>query len=225
MNLAEVKSRIRALVDDPDGTYVTDGFLAPLINQKYEEIYNRMLSTGAEFERRVVELSGVAPLTGDLSVYNLPGRELELMLQPLMFEWKLAGTDATFYRTASLVDRVKDVIPGQIIEDWEFRSGVIYFTPSALAVDIRLRGDFLFAALTAETDAIAAAKNLGHAVAYGTASLIGTVRGNPAWTQAYAILQDNAVDDVMQYLTRKDQGKVRRVGRLSRRSNGNRVIW
>jgi hypothetical protein len=225
MNLAEVKSRIRALVDDPDGTYVTDGFLAPLINQKYEEIYNRMLSTGAEFERRVVELPGVAPLTSDLSVYNLPGRELELMLQPLMFEWKLTGTDPTFYRTASLVDRVKDVIPGEIVEDWEFRSGVIYFTPSVLATDIRIRGDFLFAPLTAETDAIAAAKNLGHAVAYGTASLIGTVRGNPAWTQAYAILQDNAVDDVMQYLTRKDQGKVRRVGRLSRRSVGNRVIW
>src|SRR6267142_641099 len=126
MNLAEVKSRIRALVDDPDGTYVTDGFLAPLINQKYEEIYNRMLSTGAEFERRVAELSGVAPMTADLSVYNLPGRELELMLQPVMFEWKLTGTDVTFYRTASLVDRVKDVIPGQIIEDWEFRSGVIF---------------------------------------------------------------------------------------------------
>lgn len=217
MNLAEVKSRIRALVDDPDGTYVTDGFLAPLINQKYEEIYNRMLSTGAEFERRVVELANIPALTSDLSAYNLPGRELELMLQPLLLEWKQAGLDPTSYRTAALVDRVKDVVPGQTLDDWEFRSGVIYITPTSQAVDIRIRGDFLFAPLTAETDAIAAAKNLGHAVAYGTASLIGTVRGNQAWTQAYAILQDNAVDDVMQYLARKDQAKVRRVGRISRR--------
>ncbi|MBZ5522441.1 MAG: hypothetical protein LAP21_09400 [Acidobacteriia bacterium] len=223
MNLAEVKSRIRALVDDPDGTYVTDGFLGPLINQKYEEIYNRMLSTGAEFERRVVELSNVAALTSDLSVYNLPGRELELMLQPVLLEWKQAGFDPTSYRTASLVDRVRDVIQAQTLDDWEFRSGVIYITPTVLDVDIRIRGDFLFAPLTAETDAIAAAKNLGHAVAYGTASLIGTVRGNPAWTQAYAILQDNAVDDVMQYLARKDQAKVRRVGRITRRRD--RVIW
>jgi hypothetical protein len=217
MNLAEVKSRIRALVDDPDGTYVTDGFLGPLINQKYEEIYNRMLSTGAEFERRVVELGNVAAQTTDLSVYNLPGRELELMLQPVLLEWKQAGLDPTQYRIAALVDRVHDVIPGQTMEQWEFRSGVIYITPTALAVDIRIRGDFLFTPLTAETDAIMAAKNLGHAVAYGTASLIGTVRGNPAWTQAYAILQDNAVDDVMQYIARKDQAKIRRVGRISRR--------
>lgn len=92
MNLAEVKSRIRALVDDPDGTYVTDGFLGPLINQKYEEIYNRMLSTGAEFERRVVELSNVAALTSDLSVYNLPGRELELMLQPCCWNGSRQGS-------------------------------------------------------------------------------------------------------------------------------------
>ena len=226
MNLAEVKSRIRALVDDPDGTYVTDGFLGPLINQKYEEIYNRMLSTGAEFERRVVELSNVAALTSDLSVYNLPGRELELMLQPVLLEWKQAGFDPTSYRTASLVDRVRDVIQAQTLDDWEFRSGVIYITPTVLDVDIRIRGDFLFAPLTAETDAIAAAKNLGHAVAYGTASRIGTVRGNPAWTQAYAILQDNAVDDVMQYLARKDQAKVRRVGRITRRQrSGHRDIW
>lgn len=124
------------------------------------------------------------------------------------------------------MDRVRDVIQAQTLDDWEFRSGVIYITPTVLDVDIRIRGDFLFAPLTAETDAIAAAKNLGHAVAYGTASLIGTVRGNPAWTQAYAILQDNAVDDVMQYLARKDQAKVRRVGRITRRQrSGHRDIW
>src|SRR5258708_37171875 len=100
MNLAEVKSRIRALVDDPDGTYVTDGFLAPLINQKYEEIYNRMLSTGAEFERRVVGLSRVAPLAGGLWGYKLPGRELGLRSQPLIVGGKVTGAWSTMHRAA-----------------------------------------------------------------------------------------------------------------------------
>ncbi len=217
MILSEVRSRIRALVDDPDGTYVTDDFLAPLINQKYEEIYNRMLSTGAEFERRVVELSNVQAGTKDLSAYNLPGRELETMIQPTYFEWKQNPTDPVNYRPASLVDKVGDVVPGQFIYNWEFRSGVIYFTPSTLAMDLRIRGDFFFASLNNENDAIAAAKNIGHAVAYGTASLIGTVRGNAAWAQAYSILQDNSLDDVMQYITRQDQAKVRQLGRTSRR--------
>lgn len=225
MNLAEVKTRIRAMVDDPNGTYVTDGFLAPLIQQKYEEIYNRMLSTGAEFERQVVELPAVAAATADLSAYTASGKELELMLQPIMFEYKLTGLAPTSYLPATLVDRLNDFTPGQFIQNWEFRSGVIYFTPSVLVMDIRIRGDFLFGALTQDNDAITAAKNLGHAVAYGTASLIGVVRGNPSWTTAYATLQDNSLDDVMQYMTRKDQAKIRRVGRMSRRTAINKAIW
>src|SRR5215470_2260532 len=141
MDLSTIKSRIRSLVDDPDASYATDAFLLPLVNQKYEELYNRMLSTGAEFERRLTELLNVPAQTPNLSAYALPGQPLELMVQPLQFEWKQAGLDPTNYKTASLVDKVKDVIPGQIIDDWEWRAGVIYFTPCTLAVDIRNRGD------------------------------------------------------------------------------------
>jgi len=221
MDLSTLKSRIRALVDDPDATYATDAFLLPLINQKYEELYNRMLSTGAEFERKAVELFNVSPQTQDLSAYMLSGQPLELMVQPLTLEWKTVGLDSTNYRTAALVDKVKDVIPDQFIQNWEWRAGIIYFTPCVLAVDLRIRGDFLFAPLTSDADVVAAMKNFGHALAYGAAALIGLVRGNQAWVQAYTLLQDNALDDLMQYLARKDQAKVRRVGRISRRKIGN----
>jgi hypothetical protein len=218
MDLSSVKSRIRSLVDDPDASYATDAFLLPLINQKYEELYNRMLSTGAEFERKVVELFNVPAQTANLSAYALTGQPLELMVQPLQFEWKQAGLDPTNYKTASLVDKVEDVIPERLVDDWEWRAGVIYFTPSTLALDIRIRGDFLFAALNADTDVVAVSKNFGHALAYGTAALAGAVRGNQAWAQAYTLLQDNALDDIMQYLTRKDQAKIRRVGRMTGRA-------
>ncbi|PYP89418.1 MAG: hypothetical protein DMG65_13725 [Candidatus Angelobacter sp. Gp1-AA117] len=221
MDLTTLKSRLRALVDDPDATYATDAFLLPLINQKYEELYNRMLSTGAEFERKAVELFNVPAQTQDLSAYSLTGQPLELMVQPLSLEWKMAGLDNTNYKTASLVDKVRDVAADQFISEWEWRAGIIYFTPSVLAVDVRIRGDFLFASLVSEGDQVTAGKNFGHALAYGCAALIGLVRGNQAWVQAYTMLQDNAIDDVMQYLTRKDQAKVRRVGRTSRRRIGN----
>lgn len=217
MDLSTVKSRIRSLVDDPDASYATDAFLLPLINQKYEELYNRMLSTGAEFERRVTKILNVPAQTPNLSAYALPGQPLELMIQPLQFEWKQAGLDPTNYKTAALLDKVKDVIPDQLIDDWEWRAGVIYFSSCTLNVDIRIRGDFLFAALTTDSDSIAVTKNFGHALAYGTAALVGAVRGNQAWAQAYTLLQDNAVDDIMQYLTRKDQAKIRRVGRMTKR--------
>lgn len=220
MDLTTVKSRIRSLVDDADASYATDAFLLPLINQKYEELYNRMLSTGAEFEQRATEILNVPVQTTNLSAYSLPTQPLELMVQPLQFEWKQAGLDPTNYKAASLVDRVMDVIPDQLIDDWEWRAGVIYFTPCTLNVDIRIRGDFLFAALETDSDAIAVTKNFGHALAYGTAALVGAVRGNQAWAQAYTLLQDNALDDIMQYLARKDQAKIRRVGRMTVRRAG-----
>jgi len=151
----------------------------------------------------------------------LTGQPLELMVQPLSLEWKMAGLDNTNYKTASLVDKVRDVAADQFISEWEWRAGIIYFTPSVLAMDVRIRGDFLFGSLVSEGDQVTAGKNFGHALAYGCAALIGLVRGNQAWVQAYTMLQDNAIDDVMQYLTRKDQAKVRRVGRTSRRRIGN----
>jgi hypothetical protein len=217
MDLTTVKTRIRSLVDDPDATYATDAFLLPLINQKYEELYNRMLSTGAEFERKIVEIFSLAPQTPDLSAYNFTGQPLELMVQPLTLEWKQAGLDNTNYRTAALVDKVKDVVANQFVDDWEWRAGIIYLTPCILNVDLRIRGDFLFSSLASDQDVVSAAKNFGHALAYGASALVGVVRGNQAWAQAYTLLQDNAVDDVMQYLTRKDQAKIRRLGRVTRR--------
>ena len=217
MDLTTVKTRIRSLADDPDATYATDAFLLPLINQKYEELYNRMLSTGAEFESKAVEIFSVQPQTSDLSAYDGAGQPLELMMQPLTLEWKMAGLVSTNYKPAALVDKVKDVLPNQFVEDWEWRVGIIYITPCSLPVDLRIRGDFLFASLANDQDAVSAAKNFGHALAYGAAALVGAVRGNQAWVQIYTLLQDNAVDDVMQYLTRKDQAKIRRLGRVTRR--------
>ena len=158
----------------------------------------------------------MAPQTADLSAYSLTGQPLELMVQPLRLEWKQAGIDNTNYRTVTLVDKKKDVLAGQFVEEWEWRTGIIYLTPCVLAVDLRIRGDFLFDSLAADQDVVSVTKSFGHALAYGSAALVGAVRGNQAWMQAYTILQDSAVDDLMQYLTRKDQGKIRRVGRVSR---------
>src|ERR1700694_4716856 len=126
MDLTTVKTRIRSLVDDPDATYATDAFLLPLINQKYEELYNRMLSTGAEFERKSAEILSVPPQTTDLSAYDGSGQPLELMMQPLTLEWKMAGLDNTNYKTVTLVDKVKDVLANQFVDEWEWRGGIIY---------------------------------------------------------------------------------------------------
>ncbi len=175
------------------------------------------MDSGSEFERKAVEIFAVAAQTSDLSVQQSTGQPLEIMVQPLIFEYKQAGTAISNYLEAHLVDRVSDVsTPGQQITDWEFRAGVIYFTPASIAMDIRIRGDFLFYPLASDSDAITATKNFGHMLAYGVSALVGIVRGNAAWQTAYTVLQDGAFDDVAGYLARKDQAKIRRIGRMTR---------
>jgi hypothetical protein len=212
----DLKQRVRALVDDSDASYTTDAFLAPLTNQCYEEVYNNLLATGANFERQALVLPNVPAQTTNLSQYQQTGQPLEFLLTPLEFWYKQTGLPTVQFSRANLVDELSDVVPQQFVYDWEWRSGVIYFTPSVLALDIRIRGDFLPASLIADGDAVGVIKNLGAALAYKIAQLVGVVRGNAGWQQAYKVLGDNALDDVAMYLTRKEQGKLRRVGRTTR---------
>jgi len=211
---SDLKARIRGLVDDTDGTYTSDAFLSPLVNQIYEESANKLLAADGAFERKSVELINVPAQTTDLSQYQAASKPLELMFQPSILEYKQNGLATVSYRQAEFVDKVSDVTLGQIITDWEWRSGVVYFTPSVLAMDIRVTGEFIFAPLADESDVVRITNNFGVVLAYGVAALIGVVRGNQGWIQAYSKKADDSFDDVAQFLSRQNQKKIRRVGRL-----------
>jgi hypothetical protein len=211
---SDLKARIRGLIDDTDATYSSDAFLALLVNQIYEESANKLLAADGSFERKSVELPNVIAQTTDLSQYQAAGKPLQLMFQPGIFEYKQAGLAPAAYQQAEFVDKVSDVTPGQIITDWKWDSGVISFTPSVLAMDIRITGEFMFAPLASEQDVVQITKNFGVVLAYGVAALIGVVRGNQGWIQAYSKKADETFDDVAQFLSRQNQKKIRRVGRM-----------
>ena len=44
-DLKEVKARARALVGDPDGDFMTDSYLLPLVNQAYEMFIHSLMAT------------------------------------------------------------------------------------------------------------------------------------------------------------------------------------
>jgi len=217
MDYTTLKSRIRDLVDDPAAEYTSDDYLQNKVAQVYDDLYDKLRMTGAQFDEQVLELLNVPAGTSDLSNYGLSGKPLELLLNPKIFEYKLAGLDPTNYVEARLTDRLRDVQANRFIESWEWRRGVIYFTPPSVAVDIRIRGEFLFSALSSDSDIILAGKNVGACLAYWTASLIGIVRGNPQWERSYQAKGDEAFDNLALMLVKSDQPKVRRVGRMSRR--------
>jgi hypothetical protein len=224
MLYSDLKARIKSLVEDDDGEFVTDSYLQPKVAMAYDDLYNKLRMTGAQFDESVVELINVPAGTSDLSAYFASGKELELLLNPAKngFDWKLTGQDATNYTEARLVSKVPDVQAGQFITSFEWRKGNIYFTPITSAVDIRIRGEFLFSTLKADADPVQAGINVGNALVYWTAALIGIVRGNPQWEKSYQFKGDVAFDDIAIMLTKADQAKVQRVGRTSRRRSRHR---
>lgn len=222
MLYSDLKARIRDLVDDPTGEVNTDDYLQAKVALSYDDLYNELRMTGAQFDQSVVELINVPAGASDLGAFFASGKPLETLLNPEIFEWKLTGLDPTNYKEARLVNKVPDVQPSQFIQSWEWRKGNIYLTPVTAAVDIRIRGEFLFSALKVDADPIQAGINVGNVIAYWTASLIGIVRGNPQWEKSYQLKGDRALDNIAIMLTKADQAKVVRVGRMSRRRRHHR---
>jgi hypothetical protein len=115
-----------------------------------------------------------------------------------------------------------DLQPREGIPGWEFRSQVIWLGLSSIAVDLRIRGEFAPPALTSDDSVLLSHPRIGYVVAYGTAALIATVRGNDAWTRQYEQKAMEGMDEIMEQLVRAEQGQVRRTARQSRRHGSHR---
>jgi hypothetical protein len=110
-----------------------------------------------------------------------------------------------------------DLQPREGMAGWEFRSEVIWLTNCSIAVDLRIRGEFGPPALTSDDSVLLSHPRIGYVVAYGTAALVATVRGNDAWTRQYEQKALEGMDEIMEQLVRAEQGQVRRAGRQTRR--------
>ena len=55
---------------------------------------------------------------------------------------------------------------------------MIWLTHCSIAVDLRIRGEFGPPALTSDESVLISHPRIGYVVAYGTAALVATVRGN-----------------------------------------------
>ena len=212
--LAQVKARVRILLDDPQGSYLTDDFIVPLINEVYADANSQLASTQSSYDINVVEVPGITPGTPYLSAQQSPGQIIgHLMAQPLRIDWKVAGNPPSTYQLVTNYGVLADLQPQQGMAGWEYRSNVIWLTPSSIAVDLRIRGEFGFPPLSNDDDVLTSHPRIGYVVAHGTAALIAVVRGNPGWTTAYTAASTQGLDEIMEELVRSEQGQVRRIGR------------
>ena len=134
--LAQVKARVRTLLDDPQGSWVTDSFIVPEINQVYEDCNSQLESTQSSWDIALVEVPNVQPGTPNLELYQLGNGPLSnLTDQPLRIDWKPAGNDPSYYQLVPNFEVLPDLQPQQSMHGWEYRSEVIWLTPCSIAVD------------------------------------------------------------------------------------------
>ncbi len=87
--LGQVKARVRNLLDDPEGSYLTDDFLVPLICEVYDDANSQLASTQSSWDIALVEVPGIAPGTPNLASYQTgDGPLANLTDQPLRIDWK-----------------------------------------------------------------------------------------------------------------------------------------
>lgn len=215
--LGQVKARVRSLLDDPQGSYLTDDFITPLISEVYDDANSQLASTQSSYDAALVEVAGINPGTPNLSAYQVgTGPLAGLMAQPQRIDWKAAGDDPSRYQLVPNYGDLPDLQPQQRIAGWEFRGNVIWLTACSIAVDLRVRGEFGPAALASDDSVLITHPRIGYVVAYGTAALIAAVRGNAPWVQAYETKAAAGMDEIMEQLVRAEQGQVRRTGRQTR---------
>jgi hypothetical protein len=215
----EVKARVRSLVDDVQASYTDDAFLDPLIQQEYEAAASELEETKSPFDEQVVELPAIAAGTADLSAFQAQAKPLETLVLPERIDWKPAGQPDWFYRMLpGPKDMLPDMPPFQAPVAWEWREEIIYFTPSTMIIDLRIRGEFDVPVLRDDSSPLSLHKRIGYVIALRAAASIAKIRGNQQWIQDYTADAQKGMDEIAQQMTRAEQGKVRRIGTMTRRN-------
>lgn len=225
-DLKEVKARARALVGDPDGDFATDAYLLPLVNQALEMFAHSLLGTCSPFITLLKVCLNLPQGTTWLAEQQKPDQPLFGLMNPLLVEFKQAGQPDTAYCTATRRDILPNVSPYGSAQirgmDWEYRSYILYLTSLPYPADIRVRGEFRPPPLIKDTDMIVVHPMMGAALAFGTAALIGSERGNPTYKADYTLAAQNLLDDIESELVRQTQGTASRLGKMSRGRGGRR---
>lgn len=218
MQLSDISARVRAKCDDPDGTYITDELILGLANDVYDWLFAKMKLTNSSFDDLIVILPAVPAGSPNLDSYQASAQPLETLIRPRMLRWRLPGTDATFFRRADgPLDYVRDIQNGiPAIDSWTWERYSIGLSNFSTALDIEISGEFLFDPLTGPDSAIQISRTANRVLSCKIAAEVGKARGNDKWATTYEADALDALDDLDIALTKENQGKTARVGRISR---------
>jgi hypothetical protein len=221
-----VKTTVRAILGDQRKSWLTDSYLDPIVRHVFDLQVLYLLDTCSPFITKVVTIPGLPAATTDLSDWqnNLTKQSLFGLMDPLKLDWKNAGQPESTYSQVIKTDILPNCGPsaplplGRMYYEW--RKMILFLTPMAYPVDLRVRGEFLPEPLLKEEQVIPLHPLLGAALAEESAGCASRERANPGQMQAYQLVGTAALDNIANALVRGGQDTTIRVGRVNGRRGG-----
>lgn len=221
MQLSDIVKRVQAKHDDPDGTYVTPEYVTGFAQDCYEWLFGKLRLVGWDNTEEILMLPAVPAGLPNLDSYQVNGQPLAGMVQPRLIRWKLPGQDPTYWQEADLLDAPNDIQDGaNYLDSWAWLRYSIKLSNYSTALDLEITGEFLFDPLIAQESQIQISIAANRCLASKIASEAAKARRIPDWVKQYGDDADEAYDDLAIAMTKANQGKSRRLGRMSRRSGG-----
>lgn len=226
MRLGDIVKRVQAKCDDQDGTYVTDDYVMGFCQDAYEWMYGKLRLTPSDFDEQIVIIPGVQAGIPDLNAYQADGQPLASLVQPRKIRWKLAGTDTpNWQRADGPLDYVRDIDPGvAALNSWAWIKYSIKLSNFSVSLDLEVSGEFLFDPLLNNESQIQISIAANRVFSCQIAAEIGKARGNDKWVTTYSADALDALDDLAIAMTKAEQAKTHRLGRMNRKGSGGRGI-
>lgn len=225
--LGDVRLEVRSLLGDPDGDWVTDGYVTPIINTTYRlQTLAIKNATGKNLENIVI-VQNVEAGTTSLYPQQAKGQPLEGLYNPLFVSVKVAGAPPNYFWPAKYCGGLPRVAPPGPVPSlngidvwWTFIGNKLLITPVNGAIDIEVHGRYNPPALAKPEDILVVSPDMESVTATGSAAVAGVERTNPQMLEGYAQMALAGLDNIIADLTRQKQGALVRPARMDRNSAG-----
>jgi hypothetical protein len=226
--LGDVKGKLRALLGDPDGEWLTDGYITPLIDATYGAQYLRIKNACGQNLEAVKLVPNVPPGTTTLLEFQDEGEPLEGLYTPDQVWAKPAGTPVNFFKRGHGPHQLPHIAPPGLqapannwVEiGWDWLGNALLITPVTTAIDVEVWGRFNPPALQDDADVLVVDPSMWVATSFGAAAVVGIERTNPQILQGYAATADAACDNIVAELVRQMQPNPIRLRRIDRNTAG-----
>jgi hypothetical protein len=225
--LGDAVTECQGLLGDPDGEWVTRGYILPFIGTAYRMAYLYLKNATGRNLEGLVEVLNVLPGTTSLYPFQAAGKPLAGLTDPLQVWWKPAGQPPNWYRQMNPKETLPFVAAPGISSNFigsavcfTWRGNQLTITPMAQPVDIMVDGRFNPPPLIDDKQILVVSPDIQSPLSLGACAIAGVERSNPAVLAGYAQQSEMGLDNIAADLIRQKQLFPKRLGKVAPQYGG-----